>query len=141
MKLLLKRVCLPTYTIGHLYIDDVYFCDTLEDPNRDLNKDGVFDNGEVKIPENTAIPYGTYIVTITYSDKFKRDMPLLLNVPNFEGIRIHSGNTTEDTWGCILVGENKVKGKVINSKVTFDKLYPILKDAFDKGEEITIEIV
>jgi len=141
MKLLLKRVCLPTYTIGHLYIDDVYFCDTLEDPNRDLNKDGVFDNGEVKIPESTAIPYGIYIVTITYSDKFKRDMPLLLNVPNFEGIRIHSGNTTEDTWGCILVGENKVKGKVINSKVTFDKLYPILKDAFDKGEEITIEIV
>ncbi len=141
MKLLLKRICLPTYTIGHLYIDGKYFCDTIEDTVRDLNKNGVFDNGEIKIPDHTAIPYGTYKVTITYSNKFKRDMPLINDVPNFVGIRIHSGNTAEDTEGCILVGENKVKGKVINSKITFDKLYPILKEAFDKGVEITIEIV
>jgi hypothetical protein len=141
MKLLIKRIPKLDYTIGHLYIDGKYFCDTLEDPVRDLNKNGVFDNGEVKIYGNTAIPYGTYKVTITYSNKYKRDMPLINDVPSFTGIRIHSGNTTEDTKGCILVGENKVVGKVINSKLTFDKLYPILETTIKEGEQITIEII
>ena len=141
MKLLLKRIPKPEYTIGHLYIDGVYFCDTLEDPVRDLNKNGVFDDGEVKIYGNSAIPYGTYEVTITYSNKYQKNMPLINNVPNFTGIRIHSGNTAEDTKGCILVGENKVIGKVINSKLTFDNLYPMLETAIEEGEQITIEIV
>jgi hypothetical protein len=133
MKLLLERKYLmDTYTIGKLSINGVYFCDVLEDKVR---------IPFIKISKETAIPYGTYIVTITYSGKFQREMPLLNNVPQYEGIRIHSGNTEVDTEGCLLVGENKVKGKVINSKITFDKLYPILKETFDKGEKITIEIV
>ena len=133
MKLLLERKYLmDTYTIGKLSINGEYFCDVLEDKVR---------MPFIKIPKETAIPYGTYIVSITYSGKFQREMPLLNNVPQYSGIRIHSGNTEVDTEGCLLVGENKIKGKVINSKVTFDKLYPILKETFDKGEEITIEIV
>jgi hypothetical protein len=133
MKLLLERkYLLPTYTIGKLSIDGIYFCDVLEDTVR---------VPFIKISKETAIPYGTYVVTITYSNKFQREMPLLNDVPQYEGIRIHSGNTEVDTEGCLLVGENKVKGKVVNSKLTFDKLYPILRETFDKGEEITIEIV
>lgn len=116
MKLRLERRFLGnSYTIGKLYIDGSYFCDTLEDKVRDLNKNGKFDNGEVKIYGETAIPYGTYKISVTYSPKFKRDLPLLENVPNFEGIRIHRGNTAKDTSGCILLGENKEKGKVLNS--------------------------
>jgi hypothetical protein len=133
MKLLLERKYLgDSYTIGHLSINGEYFCDVLEDKVR---------VPFIKIPKETAIPYGTYKVTITYSNKFQREMPLLNDVPQYQGIRIHSGNTEVDTEGCLLVGENKVKGKVINSKITFDKLYPILKETFDKGEEITIKIV
>jgi len=82
MKLKLKRIALkPTYTIGKLYIDDVYFCDTLEDTVRDKNKNGKFDAGEYKIYGQTAIPYGKYEIKWTYSPRFKRYMPLLMNVP------------------------------------------------------------
>jgi len=108
MKLTLKRIALrPTYTIGKLYIDDVYFCDTLEDTVRDVNKNGKFDNGEKKIKGETAIPYGTYEIKWTYSPRFKKYTPQLMNVPSFEGVRIHSGNTSKDTEGCLLLGENK----------------------------------
>lgn len=101
----LKRIYKGTeYTIGRLYIDGKYFCDTLEDPVR-----------KVKIKGKTAIPAGTYEVIVNRSPRFKRLLPRLLNVPNFEGVLIHRGNTAEDTAGCILVGENKIKGKVINS--------------------------
>lgn len=142
MKLELKRIYLgDTYTIGKLYIDDKYFCDTLEDKNRDINKNGKFDNGETKVYAETAIPYGTYKIQVTYSPKFKRDLPLLLNVPHFEGIRIHRGNTKEDTAGCILLGENKVKGKVINSTPYEEKLTKLMKEAASRGESITIKIV
>ena len=123
MTLLLKRIALrDTYTIGRLYIDGEYFCDTCEDKVRDLSK-------EKKVYGETAIPYGTYRVLWTYSPKFKRYMPLVDNVPYFQGIRIHSGNTAKDSAGCILVGENKVKGKVINSRATVNKLYPIIQKA------------
>jgi len=143
MKLRLERIHLKdNYTIGKLYINDIYFCDTLEDKVRDLNKDGDLDDiGEGKIYGETAIPYGIYKIVITYSPKYKRYMPLLLNVKGFEGIRIHPGNDNGDTEGCLLVGENKVKGKVINSKVTYDKLYLLLKEIFDNKEEIHIEII
>lgn len=141
MELLLKRIALkPTYTIGHLYIDDKYFCDTLEDTVRDLNKNGKFDNGEVKIKGKTAIPYGTYEVTWAYSPRFKRYTPRLLNVDSFDGVLIHSGNTASDTEGCILVGENKQVGKVLNSRNTVAKLYPIIRDACKKGK-VYIKIV
>lgn len=141
MKITLKRIALKnTYTIGKLYIDGEYFCDTLEDTVRDLNKSGKFDNGEKKIYGETAIPYGTYNVKWTYSNKFKKYMPLIENVPSFAGIRIHAGNSSADTQGCILVGENKAVGKVLNSKNTVNKLYPIIQNACKKGG-VTIEVV
>lgn len=138
MKLTVKRIFNnDKYSIGRLFIDGVYECDTLEDPVRDLNKDGDSnDAGEGKIWGNTAIPYGTYKVSITYSNRFKRELPLLLNVPHFEGIRIHPGNDAVDTHGCILVGKNTEKGKVTQSKITFDKLFSKLK----KAEDIEITI-
>ena len=128
------------YTIGKMYIDGDYFCDTLEDRVRDINKNGKFDNGEVKVAGETAIPYGRYQVVVTMSPKFKRKLPRLLNVPNFEGILIHRGNTDKDSAGCLLLGENKVKGKVINSTPYEQKLVSILKDVQSKGEEIWITI-
>ena len=148
MKLTLKRIALkPTYTIGKLYIDNHYFCDTLEDKVRDLNKDGdLNDAGEGKVAGQTAIPYGTYKVTMdVQSPKFsqrasyawcKGYLPRLLNVPHFDGIMIHSGNDATHTAGCILVGENRVKGQVLNSMNTLKRLYDILKGA----DDITITI-
>lgn len=118
-----------TYTIGKLYIDGKLFSDTLEDRVRE---DGV------KVYGETAIPFGTYRVIINKSNRFKCLMPLLLNVPNFEGIRIHSGNTDSDTHGCILVGNNTKKGMVTESKITFNKLMNIL---LREEEDIFIQIV
>ena len=130
MNLLLKRIALkPEYTIGKLYIDGQYFCDTLEDTVR-----------EKKIAGKTDIPEGTYQVIVNRSPKFKRDLPLLLDVPNFEGFRIHRGNTVKDTSGCILVGENKVKGKVINSTKYETLLTAILKREMQSGSNITITV-
>lgn len=140
MKLTLKRIALrPTYTIGKLYIDDVYFCDTIEDTVRDLNKNGKFDNGEKKIHSKTAIPYGIYEIKWTYSPRFKKYTPQLMNVPSFEGIRIHAGNTSADTEGCLILGKNKQVGKVLNSRATINKFYPIIKNACSNGK-VTIEI-
>ena len=140
MKLTLKRIALrPTYTIGKLYIDDAYFCDTLEDTVRDTTKSGKFDNGEQKIKGKTAIPYGTYEIKWTYSPRFKKYTPQLMNVPSFEGIRVHAGNTSADTEGCLILGENKQVGKVLNSRATINKFYPIIKEACSNGK-VTIEI-
>ena len=140
MKLTLKRIALrSTYTIGRLYVDGNYFCDTLEDTVRDLNKNGKFDNGEKKVYAKTAIPYGTYEIKWTYSPRFKKYTPQLMNVPSFEGIRIHSGNSSTDTEGCLLLGENKKVGMVLNSRATINKFYTIIKEACSKGK-VTIEI-
>lgn len=140
MKLTLKRIALrSTYTIGKLYVDDAYFCDTLEDTVRDTNKSGKFDNGEQKIKGKTAIPYGTYEIKWTYSPRFKKYTPQLMNVPSFEGIRVHAGNTSADTEGCLILGENKQVGKVLNSRATINKFYPIIKEACSNGK-VTIEI-
>lgn len=150
MKLKLQRTFKgETYTIGKLYVDGEYFCDTIEDKDR-----GLFQNmplqqiKEKKIKYQTAIPTGTYKVALSVqSPKFSQKeqynfcngyLPRLIDVPGFEGILIHIGNTAEHSGGCILVGENKVKGKVINSTATFKKLYEVLKSATD---EITIDIV
>jgi hypothetical protein len=130
IRLLLKRIALrDDYTIGKLYIDGSYFCDTLEDRVRDLAK-------EAKVPAKTAIPSGTYKVMVNTSPKFKRLLPRLLDVPHFDGILIHRGNTPEDTAGCILVGENKQIGKVLNSTYYEERLVEILKT----DRNITIEI-
>lgn len=152
MELKLKRIALrKTYTIGKLYVNGDYICDTCEDKVMDLNKDGdLLDSGEGKIPSQTAIPYGRYEVTIKVkSPKFSQKsiynwcngyLPRLLNVKHFDGILIHAGNTAQDSAGCILVGENKVVGKVINSMIALKKLYPVLKTASDRGEKIWISI-
>ena len=142
MKLLLKRIAFKeTYTIGKLSIDGKYFCDTLEDRNRDLNHDGdLNDAGEGKVMHETAIPFGTYSVVVNVSPRFGRELPRLENVPGFTGILIHRGNTDADSSGCILVGENKVKGKVVNSTPYEVELVKRCKEALARGEKITITI-
>lgn len=152
MELLLKRIALrDTYTIGKLYINGNFCCDVVEDKVRDLNKDGdLNDVGEQKIVGETAIPYGRYEVTLKIkSPKFSKRaeynwcngyLPRLLNVKHFEGILIHAGNSADSSAGCLIVGENKIKGKVVNSMATLKKLYPILKEASDKRERIWISI-
>ena len=131
MILLLKRRYLTEhYTIGNLYIDGVYLCDTIEDKVREGKK--VF--GE------TAIPHEIYEVVLNESPKFKRELPLLLDVPGFTGIRIHRGNTAEDSHGCILPGENKKKGMVINSTGYEKEIVRKIKLAMWNGDSIAIEI-
>lgn len=141
MEILLKRIAKKdTYTIGKFYIDGVYQCDTLEDKDRGLSKDmPLEDIKKNKVYGKTAIPVGKYQVVWTYSNKFKKSLPLLLNVPGFEGIRIHSGNTDADTYGCPLLGENKVVGKVINSRAVCERVLPKIKAACDK-EKVYITV-
>lgn len=152
MEIILKRLYKKDdYTIGKLYLNSEYFCDTLEDKVRDLNKDGdLNDEGEGKVYGKTAIPYGRYEVTMkVQSPKYSKRasylwcggyLPRLLNVPHFEGILMHAGNSAEDSQGCLICGENKVKGRVINSMATLKRLYPKLKSASDRGEEIWMTI-
>lgn len=130
MNLNLKRIYYKEeYTIGKLYVDGIYFCDTLEDKDRGLKQTDSLEQIKAnKIYGKTAIPTGEYYVNLTYSPKFKRILPVIYDVKGYEGIRIHSGNTANDTEGCILVGYNKVKGKVINSRDTLNKLITKLKD-------------
>lgn len=113
----------PTYTIGKLYIDGQYLCDTVEDCDRGLKQSMTSQQIAVKkVYGKTAIPSGRYKVTLTFSNKFKRVLPLVNDVIGFLGIRIHAGNTADDSLGCIIVGENKIKGGVVNSKVTLERL-------------------
>ena len=119
-----------TYTISRLYVDGAYLCDTLED---------CIILG-VKVAHVSAIPRGTYEIIWTYSNRFKKFMPLLLDVPNFKGIRIHSGNDAEDTDGCILCGKNKVQGKVLDSKLWTGKLYSLIQSAMAGGERVWITL-
>lgn len=142
MKLKLERIEFKeTYTIGKLYIDDSYFCDTLEDKNRDINKNGKFDNGEKKIYGETCIPFGTYTIKMTYAPKFKRELPWLQDVPSFSGILIHAGNTARDSAGCILVGKYTAPGQIYQTREYESKLVERIKDAISKGESINITIV
>ena len=140
MKIEVKRIAKrSTYTIGKMYIDGNYFCDTLEDVDRGINqKDSLDTIKKIKVAGATAIPTGIYKVIVNMSPKFQRNLPRLIDVPGFEGILIHRGNTDKDTAGCILVGENKVVGKVINSTVYEKKLVNILQNT---KEDITITIV
>lgn len=153
MKLtLIRKYKKKDYSIGNLYIDGEWFCNTLEDTDRELYQgQGVKWIDEHKVYGKTAIPYGTYKITLNvispkYSQKkqykqIKGKLPRLLDVPGFEGILIHIGNYPQDTAGCILVGENRVKGGVLNSSKTFWALYERLYKANEKGEEITITII
>ena len=122
-----------TYTIGDLMVDGKKFSDTLEDKVRDLSS-------EKKVYGETAIPAGKYKVVMSMSSKFKRVMPYLENVPQFTGIMIHPGNTPKDTLGCILVGENKKKGQLINSRKYSDELNKRINEAIERKEQVWIEI-
>lgn len=140
-----------SYTIGNLYINGVWFCNTIEDKDRGLyqgmDKETI---SQIKVYAETAIPYGRYRVTLdVQSPKFKTYkkyefckgyLPRLLNVPGFEGILIHIGNKATQSAGCILVGVNREKGKVLDSEKTFRALYQILDEANKKGEQIWINI-
>jgi hypothetical protein len=138
----LRRYRAPKYTIGTMYVDGRRFSDTLEDRDRDKNRDGdLSDPGEKKVYAETAIPYGRYLVTLRHSPKFGRKLPYINNVPHFEGILIHRGNTPADSAGCILVGENKVVGQVINSTPYEQYLVKLMAEAAGHGEKVWITIV
>ena len=154
MKLtVLRKYKKGTYTIGLLLVDGNYFCETLEDTDRGLKQtDSLQTIRERKVYGETAIPTGEYTVRMDivspkyaavewYRNLCKGYMPRLMNVPGYDGVLIHPGTTALDTLGCILVGENKAKGKLLNSRATFSKLYAKLKAAASKGETITIKIV
>ena len=145
MKLKIKRIFKgDKYTIGHLYINNIYFCDTLEDKVRNLPK-------EPKVYGETAIPAGIYEIDMnTVSPKFKNRswakkwggiVPRLKNVPYFEGVLMHPLNKPEETYGCIGVGDNQVVGGLVNSTIQFNRLMLRLIDAKKRGESITIEII
>ena len=138
MRIELVRIAFKdTYTIGKLYVDGKYFSDVLEDVDRGL--DSSMSESEIlekKVKGQTAIPTGHYVINITYSPKYKRMMPLLLDVKGFSGIRIHSGNTSKDTEGCLLVGKNKKVGMVLESRDTYQRLFKMMEGQKD----ITIDI-
>ncbi len=136
MELELKRQPRINDTRGQLFINGEFFCWTLEDIDRKLEVAGC----PAKIPKITCIPKGKYEVIINYSERFKKYMPLLLNVKCFEGVRIHNGSYTENTDGCLLVGKQFVGDVLSGSKTTFAKLMAELKKV-EKKEKITIEIV
>ena len=114
-------------TIGELYVDGKFECYTLEDVVRD--------NG-VKVDGQTAIPAGTYRIVLSMSNRFQKILPLLENVPNFQGVRRHSGNTAQDTEGCILVGRIKTQNSILESRLAFSHLFPQLQQA----DKITITV-
>ena len=138
MELKVKRLYKKSdYTIGKMYIDGVYFCDTVEDTDRGLTSEMTYEEiARRKVYGKTAIPTGRYDVAISYSPKFKRSLPLLLSVKGYSGIRIHNGVNADSSLGCIIVGENKIKGGVINSRQTMERLMYRLRNE----KNITIEI-
>lgn len=153
MNILVKRIAKrPTYTIGKLYIDGKYFCDTIEDKDRGLTQNmPLSEIKKKKVQSETAIPSGTYNIAMNVvSPKFSKraiykeicngKVPRLLNVPGYDGVLIHIGNTAAHSAGCILVGQNLQVGKVLNSTTTFRKLYSVLKEASNNNQKITITI-
>ena len=152
MKILVKRIAKKaTYTIGKLYINGEFFCNTIEDKDRGLRSDMSLEEiKKIKIPSVTAIPTGTYKITIdVISPKFSKKaayqyiggkLPRLIGVKGFDGILIHQGTTEKDSAGCLIVGKNTIVGTVTQSQATFRALYAKMKEAKERGEEITITI-
>ncbi len=153
MEIKIKRVAKKAdYTIGHLFVDGQYVCDTIEDTDRGLSQQMPLEEIQrIKVKDRTAIPCGQYRVSLDVkSPKYSNFtrypwakaingcVPRILNVAGFEGILIHVGNTAADTSGCVIVGENKVVGKVINSTATFNRLYSMMANA-KGGIFLTIE--
>lgn len=149
MELVLNRILKTNdYTIGEFSVDGKYLCDTIEDAVRPLPEScpntpkGIACKCKEKVYGKTAVPAGTYKVKLGYSNRFRRILPQVLDVPHFLGILIHTGNSNKDTEGCIIVGtwDGKTENWVSNSRVAFDKLMPLLRDATDNKEEITLTI-
>jgi len=152
MQLKLKRIAKKQlYTIGRLYVDGAYFCDTIEDKDRGLRQSmSLAEIKKIKVYKETAIPTGTYTVAMSIrSPKFSLKptynftegrLPRLLSVPGYEGILIHAGTNQNSSAGCIIVGQNKIVGKVVNSMDTFRCLWRSLNNAYMRGEKITITI-
>lgn len=155
MKIKVKRIYRgPEYTIGHLYVNDVYVCDTLEDRDRGLDyRMSLSKIKAKKIAGKTAIPTGIYRMTLDvkspkfgskafYKEVCDGYLPRLIGVPGYDGVLIHVGNTQNDTDGCILVGYNKVKGQIIDSRNAFKKLWDsYLRIAKQSKMEIIIEVI
>ena len=149
---LIRRYKKDTYTIGQLLVDGAFFCNTLEDKDRGLTQDMPLPVIKAaKVYGETAIPAGVYDIDMeTRSQKYAGVewyrklnggyMPTICEVPGYTRVLIHPGNTPLDTMGCVLVGQNKVKGQLVNSRATFAKLYKLMKDAHDRGEDITLQI-
>jgi hypothetical protein len=139
LRLRLERLQLdPDVTIGSLSVDGAWACWVLEDAVREVAGQPV---AAWKVPGQTAIPYGTYAVDITRSARFSRDLPLLLAVPGFTGIRMHPGNTTADTEGCLLPGLDRLAKSVGRSRDAFTALFSELRQAMWAGRSISIEVV
>ena len=139
MRLRVERpaICGPGCTISQLYLDGFEECFILEDEVREIEGKPV---SEWKLKGKTAIPKGAYNVVVTMSNRFKRDLPLLEDVPGFEGVRIHPGNASEDTEGCLLPGRGKTEKTVTESRVAFNELFGKIKAALDGGDTVTLEI-
>ncbi len=130
MKITVKREKSSEHsTLGEMLVNGEHFCWTLEDVVRN-----------VKVSGETAIPAGIYEITVTHSRRFNRSLPLINNVPGFEGVRIHAGNTVADTGGCILVGLTKSRDFIGTSKIALAKLFLRIQGALHKGEKVMIEI-
>ena len=143
MQILIQRHALKAgYTIGRMEINGRYFCDTLEDTDRGLSDEMSEDEiAALKVKDATASPTGTYRIDMqTRSPRFGRVLPRLISVKGYAGVLIHSGNTAADTEGCILVGENRERGKVLNSRATLESLLVFLRAAQAEGEEIELTI-
>jgi len=149
MELVLNRILKTNdYTIGELSVDGKYLCDTIEDAVRPLPEScpntpkGIACKCKEKVYGKTAVPAGTYKVKLGYSNRFRRILPQVLDVPHFLGILIHTGNSNKDTEGCIIVGtwDGKTENWVSNSRKNFNKLFDMLKQADKNGEDITITI-
>jgi hypothetical protein len=139
---LIREIYSAQSTIGKLYVNGTFFCFTLEDYCRDSNKDGdLQDPGETKVFGKTCIPQGEYKVILNQSTRFKKLLPLLLNVPGFSGIRIHNGNIAAHTEGCILVGSTRSENFVGNSIDTLARLMIRLKAMVSSGQSINISIL
>jgi len=141
---ILRKYFNDKYTIGRFFADQVRLCDTLEDKVRelhDINHDGDFDDeGEGKIYGQTAIPCGRYQVIVTMSPKLKRRLPMIMNVLGFTGIRIHGGKNADWSEGCPLVGENKIKGGLINYKYWETYIVQLIDKATKEGKKTFITI-
>ena len=129
------------YTIGNMFIDGKWFCNTLEDKDRGLSQSlSLSQNKKLKVYGKTAIPKGVYDIEIHFWSKYRINVPLLKDVPAFTGILIHNGKDQNSTLGCILVGLNTIKGKLTDGKKYLTELTKIIKDAKSKGKKVIIEI-